>query len=373
MKIFFNKIIVFFLLIFTFSCSNREQNEIHIKHVYAAMETDPVDSSDDTADDACVWVHPTDRSLSLIIGTDKHETSAGLRVYNLDGAEISQTNAGKMNNVDIRYGFELGSERVDIVTAGERISNTLGVFKIDLDSRTLVDIAARDINLGIPVYGSCMYKNSMTGVVYAIVNDKEGNVEQYKLFDNGSGLVDAKLVRTLKLPGQLEGCVADDILGYLYIGEEEHGIWKFEADPNGSDIGVLIDSIGPHLVADVEGLTIYYSGDTTGYLIASSQGDNSYALYLREGENDFIGRFSIVDGENIDGTSETDGIDVCNMNLGGVFSSGIFIVQDGSNNLGSMNSPTSYNGNQNFKGVPWGNIAFVFNPPLDINPNWDLR
>ena len=364
---------ILFLLIITYSCSNEKQNEVHIKHVYAAMETDPVESSDDTADDACIWVHPTDRSLSLIIGTDKHETSAGLRVYNLDGAEVFQTEVGRMNNVDIRYGFDLGDETVDMVTAGERISNTLGVFKIDLESRTLVDIAARDLNLGISVYGSCMYKNRLTGDVYAIVNDKEGNVEQYKLFDNGSGLVDALLVRTLKLPGKLEGCVADDILGHLYIGEEDHGIWKYQADPNGSDAGILIDSIGPHIVADVEGLTIYYSGDTTGYLIASSQGDNSYAIYSREGENHFIGRFSIVDSEDIDGTSGTDGIDVCNMNLGGIFSSGIFVVQDGSNNVGSMNSSTSYNGNQNFKAVPWGNIAFVFNPPLEMNTNWDIR
>ena len=61
------------------------------------------------------------------------------------------------------------------------------------------------------------------------------------------------------------------------------------------------------------------------------------------------------------------------MDLGEVFGSGIFVVQDDSNNIGSMNSSTSYNGNQNFKAVPWGNIAFVFSPPLDINPNWDLR
>ena len=33
----------------------------------------------------------------------------------------------------------------------------------------------------------------------------------------------------LKLPGQLEGCVADDILGHLYIGEEDRGIWKYAA------------------------------------------------------------------------------------------------------------------------------------------------
>ena len=127
---------------------------------------------------------------------------------------------------------------------------------------------------------------------------------------DGSGKVDAKLVRTLKLPGQLEGCVADDILGHLYLGEEENGIWKYNANPNSSEEGVLIDSIGPNLAADVEGLTIYYSSKTKGYLIASSQGDNTYAIYTREGDNKFIGRFAIVDSENIDGTSSTDGIDV---------------------------------------------------------------
>ena len=57
------------------------------------------------------------------------------------------------------------------------------------------------------------------------------------------------------------------------------------------------DEIGTHLTADVEGLTIYYSGDSTGYLIASSQGDNTYAVYKREGENSYIGQFAIVDGK----------------------------------------------------------------------------
>ena len=43
------------------------------------METDPVTDRDDTADDPCVWVHPTNPSRSLIIGTDKDEKSPGLK------------------------------------------------------------------------------------------------------------------------------------------------------------------------------------------------------------------------------------------------------------------------------------------------------
>jgi 3-phytase len=332
-------------------------------YVNATMETDPVTGRDDVADDPCVWVHPTDPSLSMIIGTDKDENSPGLRVYDLDGNQVYTTDNEKANNVDIRYGMKLGGKKVDIVTTGLRVSNTLGIYKIDPDSRSLSSVSARQITLGIEVYGSCMYKESTTNTFYAIVNDKKGNVEQYRLFDNGSGLVDAELVRTLKLPGQLEGCVADDILGHLYIGEEDRGIWKYGAKPGGLGKGVLIDSIGPHLAADVEGLTIYYSGKSTGYLIASSQGDNTYAIYSREGGNKFIGRIAIVDSENIDGTSETDGIDVCNMNLGEKFSNGIFIVQDDVNDKGK----------QNFKVVPWENISSSFDPPLTINNVWNLR
>ena len=361
-----NFITILFFSIFVFvalKCEKKYNTLEPDGKVSAIFETDPVSASEDTADDPCVWVHPTDPSLSIIIGTDKDENSPGLRVYDMNGKQIYFTSNEKANNVDIRYGVELAGEKTDIITAGLRVSNTLGVYKVNPESRTLTSISARAINLGIEVYGSCMYKDVSTNIFYAIVNDKKGNVEQYRLFDNGSGLVDAELVRTLKLGGQLEGCVADDILGNLYIGEEEYGIWKYDASPGASDNGILIDTMGPHIAPDVEGLSIYYANESTGYLIASSQGDDAYVIYTREGENKFIGRFSIVDSETIDGTSGTDGIDVCNMNLGGQLSNGIFIVQDDVNDIG----------NQNFKIISWSDIASLFNPPLVVNNEWDIR
>ena len=361
-----NFITILFFSIFVFvalKCEKKYNTLEPDGKVSAIFETDPVSASEDTADDPCVWVHPTDPSLSIIIGTDKDENSPGLRVYDMNGKQIYFTSNEKANNVDIRYGMELAGEKTDIITAGLRVSNTLGVYKVNPESRTLTSISARAINLGIEVYGSCMYKDVSTNIFYAIVNDKKGNVEQYRLFDNGSGLVDAELVRTLKLGGQLEGCVADDILGNLYIGEEEYGIWKYDASPGASDNGILIDTMGPHIAPDVEGLSIYYANESTGYLIASSQGDDAYVIYTREGENKFIGRFSVVDSETIDGTSGTDGIDVCNMNLGGQLSNGIFIVQDDVNDIG----------NQNFKIISWSDIASLFNPPLVVNNEWDIR
>lgn len=123
---------------------------------------------------------------------------------------------------------------------------------------------------------------------------------------------------------------------------------------------------GNHLTADIEGLTIYYGKNGKGYLIASSQGDNSYAVYNRSVNNEYIGNFSIVDGKNIDGTSDTDGIDVMSFGLGEKYPNGIFIAQDGEN------VEQEKIANQNFKMVDWKKIANGFDSKLekenDVNP-----
>ena len=59
----------------------------------------------------------------------------------------------------------------------------------------------------------------------------------------------------------------------------------------------------------------------------------------------------------------TFNFDVCNMNLGRKLSNGIFIVQDDVNDIG----------NQNFKIISWNDIASLFNPPLAVNNEWDIR
>jgi 3-phytase len=134
------------------------------------------------------------------------------------------------------------------------------------------------------------------------------------------------------MSSQTEGLAADDEYGKMYIAEEDVAIWSFSAEPDGGDKGKIVDSAdGPHLTADIEGLTIYYGEDGEGYLIASSQGDNRYAIYDRRGKNDYVTAFSIEDGKEIDGTSDTDGIDVIGFGLGKTYPYGIFVAQDGEN------------------------------------------
>lgn len=190
-----------------------------------------------------------------------------------------------------------------------------------------------------------MYHSRSSGKFYYIVANKRGEVEQLELFDNGKGLVDAKRARLFKIATQLEGCVADDELDQLYIGEEAVGIWKYSASPDSAATPTKVDGVMPNgnLKPDVEGLTIAYGKDGKGYLIASSQGNNTYVMYRREGNNAYVKTFRIVTGNGIDEVSETDGIYVTTQSLGTKFPSGVFIAQDGLDD----------NGKQNFKLVPW--------------------
>jgi 3-phytase len=329
--------------------------------VAAIVETTPVTHTGDAADDMAIWIHPIDPALSTIVGTDK---KGGLMVYDLAGNLLQYRPDGEMNNVDLRHSFGLGGRAVALVTAGDRTTNSIAIYQVDPTTRLLEPVGAQPVT-NLEIYGSCMYRSLHTGRYYVFVNSKSGQVEQWELLDLGGGQVGAQLVRSFAVSSTVEGCVADDELGYFYLGEESVGIWKYGAEPNDGPAGTLIAATarsGP-LVSNVEGLTIYYASDRTGYLIASSQGSSTFVIYRREGANAYVGTFAIVAGNGIDAVSGTDGIDVTNFGLGSVFPQGVFVAQDGINDVG----------NQNFKLVPWPAIAQAGGPPLTIDPAWDPR
>ena len=321
--------------------------------VLPTLETDPVPHGDDAADDACIWVHPDKPDLSLIIGTDKE---GGLAVYGVDGKQLQYLPDGKMNNVDIRYGLPLAGAPADIVIASNRSDMSLSVYRVNGAERSLV--SAGSIVTGMKsVYGFCLYRSAKTGASFAFVNSEDGEVQQWRLNDS-QGKIVGELVRSFDVGTQTEGCVADDDAGVFYIGEEEKGIWRYGAEPDAGTDRKLVDSVKPDggLTADVEGLTIYYASDTKGYLIASSQGDSTFAVYERDGDNKFLGFFQIGKTNAIDPVTGTDGIDVISAALGKGFPEGAFIAQDDTND----------GANQNFKLLPWQSIANAFTPKLTI-------
>ena len=324
------------------------------KSVFATVETEPVASINDAADDPAIWVHPTDPARSLVIGTDKKN---GLDVYDLSGKRVQTLPDGRMNNVDIRYDFPLAGRKIAIVAATNRTDQTLALYGVDAHGR-LSNVADGKIATGLAdPYGLCMYRNS-DGEYFVFANDGDtGAFKQWQLEARGDK-VGARVVREFLVGSQAEGCAADDGTGHLYIAEEDVGLWRYSASPNGGDVRAQVDSVaGGNLTADAEGVTIFYGSGESGYLIVSSQGSNDYNVYRRDGENTFLGKFAIVDSPaGIDGTTDTDGIDVTSAPLGSAFPHGVFIAQDGKN--------TSPSAAQNFKLVPWESIAKALNLPL---------
>ncbi|MGH9008752.1 MAG: phytase, partial [Acidimicrobiia bacterium] len=238
-------------------------------------ETTPVQSTGDAADDVAVWINQADPAASLVIGTDKR---GGLESYDLKGRRIQRLPGptGTFNNVDVRPGFSLGGQTVTLVgTAGRKMS----FFRIEPGARQLQEVGARDFpNKWIEV-GFCMYRSAVSGRFYAFLTEPEGDVTQYELFDQG-GRVDARAVRGWPLGQSAEGCVADDETGRLFVSEEKTGIWRYNAEPDASPLDrTQVDKVGGggHLVADVEGLALVTQPGRHGFLLASSQGDNSFA------------------------------------------------------------------------------------------------
>jgi 3-phytase len=255
-----------------------------------------------------------------------------------------------MNNVDLREGFALGGREVVIVAASDRDRNAIALFAFAAEQPDLVDVADGVIATGLnEIYGLCMYRNRINGQFYVFVNDKDGRYQQHELLAGASGdRVTTRIVREFRTAGQPEGCVADDELGWLYVGEEAAGLYRVGAVPEAPADLILVDRVGTgRLVADVEGLAIYRQAGGDGYLVVSSQGDDAYAVYRRSPPNEYVGRFRIGDGP-IDGTSSTDGLEVTSESLPPPYEQGLLVVQDGAN--------TAPRAPQNFKLVPWSEV-----------------
>ena len=348
------------------------------------------------ADDPAIYVNATDSNKSLVVTSVKN---GGLRIYDLAGNLLQTINPSnpdiRYNNVDLQYGFSLGGQKIDIAVASDRNNDKLAIFKIDANGAggnfltNITNSSVATIFQGAPftgtfspsarsAYGLAIYRSPATNDYYAFATRRQtGDVAQLKLVDKGNGTIGYDLVRNFTIPSsktagaspQLEGIVADQETGFLYIGQEDVGIWKFNAEPNGGTTGTLIEKVkaegGKNLTNDVEGLTIYYGKNGTGYLFASSQGDNTFATYTREGSNDFLGRFGVGNNGSIDSVQESDGADVVNVPLGANFPFGAFITQDGSNDPAVIAS--GENISSNFKFVPFENIANSFATPLKID------
>ncbi len=318
-----------------------------VQELKFSIATDPVSSD---ADDPAIWVNRVAPEKSLILGTDKVETVGGLYVFGLDGKIIQRIeNLDRPNNVDVEYDFQLGEKKVDLAVLTERKAGRLKIYAIDQSSGKLEDVSGNTQILG-EAEGSAkepmgigLYRRE-DGATFAIVAPKTGGktnyMAQYRLSEN-NGKVDLKLVRRFgefsgldqEGNGEIEAVVVDDAAGFVYYSDELMGIRKYWADPDHAGANQQIALIGASgYQGDREGLGIYSTSDTDGYLLSADQIEKKtrvfvYSRAVEKGADAANKLAKIVITE----ADSTDGLDTTSRDLGPQFPNGIVVMMDSVN------------------------------------------
>ncbi|MFF8983828.1 phytase [Streptomyces globisporus] len=353
------------------------------------------------ADDPAIWRNAAAPGRSLVVATAKegglrvYDLDARLVQSIAAPPAAGEGDApGRFNNVDLVHGLRLSSGKADLAVTSDRGHDRLRFYRVDRDRAggPLTDVTdpaaphvfSRDqaeVNDQRTAYGLATWTNPATGKSYALVSRRERtSIALLELLPSEGGKVTYRKVRSLNLPSsfrlpdgtswspcgepgelpQVEGMVVDPANGMLYAGQEDIGVWRMRADLTGRP--KLIDKVreygvpgtydeeteectpgtdpgfgGMKISADVEGLTLLAESDGDGYVLASSQGDNTFAAYDRELEdaNEYEGGFRVTAANGtLDGSEECDGAAVLNAPLGSKYPGGLLVVQDGHDSPG---------------------------------------
>ena len=285
------------------------------------------------ADDPAIWIHPTDKSKSLLFLSDK---DSGIYVYDLSGKKLQQIDfKTSLNNIDLRYDLKCGNNKIDIVAGNLRDTGKLSVLKVNanyggsvLPVTLLSDQNSASNSIQKNSYGFTLYQKN-DGTVYAFDKPKSSTpIKQWRIdcsADEKITTVDVRTVNDVSI-GVAEGFIADDQLGYVYFVEEAKGIHKYNADPSSSNLKRLsFFASGDGTASDREGIALYECQDGTGYLVLSSQGNSLFKVYGRKGDNKFLKTF------NAKSVAGTDGLDVSSESLPN-YLNGFAVIHDGGAN-----------------------------------------
>ncbi|WP_214227051.1 phytase [Pedobacter sp. B4-66] len=329
----FNLITTFstILMLLNIACTQQKHDTTEaVKPLYV---TEPVQFD---SDDPAIWVNPEDPSKSLVIGTDKDE-NGGLYVFDLKGKIIKDKTVKGLkrpNNVDIAYGLILGGKKIDIAVTTERMTHKLRVFSLPdmkpIDNGGLAVFEGETGEMYRDLMGIALYTNPQ-GQIYAVTGRKTGPKDgsylwQYLLEDDGSGKLKATLKRKFgKYSGkkEIEAVAVDNELGYIYYSDEQFGVRKYYADPaKGNEELALFAKEG--FTEDNEGISIYKTSDSTGYILVSDQSANHFQVFSREGDKS-PNNHPMITSIKVS-TNQSDGSDIYSKPLNDDFKHGIFVA-----------------------------------------------
>lgn len=319
-----------------FSCKPlKEKEEITQPKIAASVITDTV--SYDT-DDPAIWIHPSDPSKSLVIGTDKDSLGA-LYVFNLEGKIVDslvRKGIQRPNNVDVGYGLSLAvGSKVDFAVTGERLTSKLRFFSLP-DMKELnpggFEIFEGEIGTDFrDLMGVALYKSPNTGKQYVIAGRKNGPTDgtylwQYEITTE-AGVLGLKLVRKFgQFSGksEIEAIAVDAELGFVYYSDEGVGVRKYAAEPSsGNKELALFATEG--FTEDHEGISIYKLDAGTGYILVSDQQANLFHVFPREGSTENPHAHTLIT-KILLSTNQSDGSEVSSNSFGPQFPKGIFVA-----------------------------------------------
>ena len=327
-------ILIFSLFIgILFSCK-QEKEKIAQPKIAASVITDTV--SYDT-DDPAIWMHPSDPSKSLVIGTDKDSLGA-LYVFNLEGKVIDslvRKGIQRPNNVDVGYGLALADGLTDFAVTGERLTSRLRFFSLpDMQELNLGRFEIFQGEEGSEyrdLMGVALYKSPKTGKQYVIAGRKNGPTDgtylwQYEITAAADD-IQLELVRKFgQYSGkkEIEAIAVDAALGYIYYSDEGVGVRKYAAEPDmGNEELALFATEG--FADDHEGISIYEVDDSSGYLLVSDQQANLFHVFPREGSPENPHAHPLIT-KILLSTNQSDGSEVSSRSFGPKFPRGIFIA-----------------------------------------------
>jgi 3-phytase len=295
------------------------------------------DSVTHDTDDPAIWIHPTDPSLSLIIGTDKDSLGA-LYVFDLKGKVIDslvRKGIQRPNNVDIGYRLSLGTDTVDFAVTGERLTSKLRFFS--LPDMTEINTGGIEIYQGETgpdfrdLMGVAVYQSPKSGKTYVIAGRKNGPTDgtylwQYEVIGE-KGQIRLELARKFgQYSGtkEIEAIAVDAELGYIYYSDEGTGVRKYHAEPEmGNAELALFATEG--FTDDHEGISIYKLDESTGYILVSDQQAALFHVFPREGSEGNPHHHTLITKLAVS-TSESDGSEVSSLALGPDFPKGLFVA-----------------------------------------------
>ena len=311
-------------------------------NVAPSGETTPFPGASLKGGDTAVWLHPTDRSKSLVLGVDGQ---SALYLYALDGSSAGSY-PGAFSQVDVRYGFPLGTLQPALV-ALLGTEGSLTFATVDPTTRAVTNVSGSGVNVGAQP-GCARIFHVRGSAAYELVTTNGTEVKRWAL-GSSNGKVTATPIATY--PGVLSGpataCASDEALSRMYVVDGVQGLSVLDFLGDGGLSATLVAQANVSAeLGSPTAVAVYPGGGQGGYLAVASNaplgGGRTVINFFERQSLSIVADFQVTaPGVSVESTR---GLAFSGLVISDAYSPGLLVVHDGTNS-------------SNFKLVSLGNVS----------------